>query len=94
MVLEGHTGLVNALAVLPEGRLASGSLDGAVRVWDLAAGTAHVLKGHTDRVNALAVLPDGSLASGSNDYTVSTPVTPSETAAREHSDNPVRHCLI
>jgi WD40 repeat protein len=32
-VLEGHTSYVSALAVLPDGRLASGSADTTVRVW-------------------------------------------------------------
>jgi WD40 repeat protein len=34
VVLEGHAGWVNALAVLPHGRLASRSGDGTVRLWD------------------------------------------------------------
>lgn len=32
-VLKGHTGVVNALANLGEGRLASASADGTVRIW-------------------------------------------------------------
>jgi WD40 repeat protein len=32
-VLEGHTRAVQALAVLPDGRLASSSYDKTVRVW-------------------------------------------------------------
>jgi len=32
-VLKGHTSYVYALAVLPDGRLASGSGDSTVRMW-------------------------------------------------------------
>jgi len=69
--LQGHMDEVFALAVLPDGRLASGSYDGTVRVWRLSTGACEaVLKGHTSYVVALVVLPDGRLASGSGDKTV------------------------
>ena len=69
--LGGHPNSVTALAVLPDGKLASGSRDEMVHVWDAASGACLLtLAGHTDSVFALAVLPDGKLASGSNDNTV------------------------
>ncbi|MFM9101799.1 MAG: WD40 repeat domain-containing protein, partial [Cyanobium sp.] len=61
---------VNALAVLPDGRLVSGSDDSTIRLWDPASGSClAVFVGHQDWVEALAVLPDGRLASGSWDRT-------------------------
>jgi WD domain, G-beta repeat/APAF-1 helical domain len=66
--LEGHTYGVNALCVLPDGRLASGSHDGTIRLWDVTAGAETArLEGQTYGVNALCVLPDGRLAAGSGD---------------------------
>lgn len=69
--LIGHTGPVTALAVLPDGRLASASGDKTIRLWDLktAVETAR-LQGHEDYVFALAALKNGQLASASGDNTV------------------------
>jgi WD40 repeat protein len=80
--LEGHTEGVTALAVLLDGRLASGSgnfvlenrgyaRDNTIRLWDLKRATEITpLAGHTSWVSALARLPDGRLASSSRDTTI------------------------
>ena len=62
---------MNALGVLGDGRLASGSSDNTIRLWDPASGSCSaVLEGHQGEVTALAVLGDGRLASGSEDCTI------------------------
>ena len=49
--LEGHTGSVHALCLLPDGRLASGSADSTIRLWDVASGAETArLEGHTGSV--------------------------------------------
>ncbi|MFF5227730.1 pentapeptide repeat-containing protein [Dactylosporangium sp. NPDC000521] len=72
-VATGHTGSVNAVAWSPDGtRLATGSGDRSVRVWDAVTGIQQVqLAGHTDWVRSVVWSPDGTrVATGSDDRSV------------------------
>ena len=65
--LEGHERTVESVAFSPNGRyLASGSLDGTVRLWEVAGGQeVRALEGHRDMVTSVAFSPDSRfLASG------------------------------
>jgi WD40 repeat protein len=66
-VLRGHTLDVHALAVLPESRLASGSVDRTVRIWDLVNADCLFTFNHISYVRHLASLPGGILAGSSDD---------------------------
>lgn len=71
--LEGHSGLVIAVAITPDGQAAvSASSDHTLKVWDLKSGTQrHSLKGHRHSVKAVAITPDGQAAvSASYDNTL------------------------
>jgi hypothetical protein len=62
---------VESVAWSADGRLASGSSDQTIIIWDLASGQpAQTLKGHTHWINSVAWSADGRLASGSSDNTV------------------------
>jgi WD40 repeat protein len=69
--LQGHSGPVLALAILPDGQIVSASSDRTLRVWEVTSGeTLQTLRGHSGPVHAVAILPEGLVVSGATDRTV------------------------
>lgn len=66
--LKGHGGPIMALAVSPDGQVATASFDNSVGLWQ---GREPVwLEGHSAAVTAIAHGPDGTLYSGGDDFVV------------------------
>ena len=73
LIYTGHTGWVKTVAWAPNGlRLASGSWDNTVQLWDAADGRfVYIHADHASWINAVAWSPNSTrLASASNDGTV------------------------
>lgn len=90
-VLRFHESAVNAVVIIPGGKLATGGEDGQVAIWnDGQPAPSTVLKGHTAPVVALAASRDGKwIASASWDRSIRlTPVDGGETKVLQgHQDN-------
>lgn len=71
-VLYRHPAAVTAVAVSPDGVVASGDDRGAIRLWDLGSAIpeSHWVLAHRVAVTALAFSPRGVLASGGEDGAV------------------------
>ena len=71
-VLRFHESAVNAVAILKDGRLATGGEDGKIAIWKPGEPVpAQTFEGHTAPIVSLAVSPDGNtIASASWDRTI------------------------
>lgn len=66
--LRGHSDTIWSVTELQDGRVASGSLDNTIRIWDLdTERTVQTLTGHRANVRSVVQLRNGHLASGSDD---------------------------
>jgi hypothetical protein len=71
LTLSGHSYSVKSVMELSDGRLASGSSDNTVKIWNIVTGVCEMtLTGHGDQVYSVFQLSDGRLASGSADKTI------------------------
>jgi WD40 repeat protein len=70
LAVLAHGVEVSLLAVLADGRLASGGNDGTIKLWPTEGTGEPVVLTYGAGVRSLAVLADGRLASGSSDGTI------------------------
>ena len=70
--ITGHYACIYSLIQLQDGRLASGSRDKTIKIWNPHDNfeCTQTLKGHTHFIYNLIQLHDGRLASGSADRTI------------------------
>jgi hypothetical protein len=60
--IQGHTQLISALIVHPDGSLISGSYDGMIKIWDSEIKTPkQSFRGSDEEIDALAILKDETL---------------------------------
>ncbi|MEK6262880.1 MAG: WD40 repeat domain-containing protein [Planctomycetota bacterium] len=66
-----HTGGINSVADLGNGRIVTGSRDNSVVIWNIAnSSVEHVFTEHHADVNCVKVLPNGHIVSCSDDKTI------------------------
>ncbi len=71
VVFRGHTGRINSICRMRDGKIASASDDTTVRVWNSRTGEPLFIgKGHTFKVSEVCMLPNGNLVSVSADSTM------------------------
>jgi WD40 repeat protein len=72
--VEGHLGDVYSVAYSPDGKqIASGSMEGTVRVWDVSTGERRTIKADSDLILSVAFSPDGTqIAAGRSLINLST----------------------
>ena len=68
-ILEGHVDAVYCLKILPTQKLASGSIDKTIRIWDLITDSCiKILTDHTKRIFSLCLSEEKNIFfSGSGD---------------------------
>ena len=66
-VVLPHGSLIWSLAVLPDGRLASGDGNGQIKLWPKDGAGEPVVLSQGSPILSLTALPDGRLASGGDD---------------------------
>jgi len=69
-VLRGHAGAVNCVRFVSEGVLASGSVDGELRVWNLENRRSDTVLGHAHSITAVEAMHSGRtlVSSGRDEY--------------------------
>ena len=69
-VLEGHSGSINGVKILEDGRILSYSDDNTLRLWDRDGNILKVLEGHKGSVKDVEILENGRILSYSWDNTL------------------------
>ena len=70
-MLKGHSSQVQAIAVLSDGHIATGSGKNIIRLWNTTTMKCDLrIDAHAGCVESLVQLSDGRLVSGSDDMTI------------------------